>query len=387
MKVITNEGSKPVYLWLEPEKLDGPTVEQIIHLADLPFAFHHIAIMPDAHAGYGMPIGGVLATEGVVIPNAVGVDIGCGMVAIQTNLKVPEKSILEQIVKDIKKIIPVGFAHHQKPQDKSLMPDLEIGEVSIEQYEAALFQLGTLGGGNHFIELQKDKNNNLWIMLHSGSRNFGYKIAQYYNNKAIELNAKWYSTVPKEWQLAFLPLDSDESKLYMEDMNYAVEFAKANRKLMMDRILETISNYIPELEVVQRINIPHNYVRMENHYRHNVMVHRKGATSARKGEMGIIPGAMGRSSYIVRGLGNKKSFNSCSHGAGRILGRKQAKRELDLKKEKKILDDQNIIHSLTEQNKLDEAPDAYKDIEVVIQNELDLIEPVVKLNAVAVIKG
>lgn len=348
--------------------------------------------MPDTHQGYGMPIGGVLATQGVVIPNAVGVDIGCGMCAVKTSLTELDTETLKKIMGEIRKAVPVGFGHHKEKQNEALMPetDKKLFIVS-QQYQNALTQIGTLGGGNHFIEIQKGSDGHIWIMIHSGSRNFGLKIAEHYNDIAKELNAKYHSSVPKEWDLAFLPLDSQEGIMYMNEMQYAVDFALANRKLMMERI-----KYIFEVMAEQTgqvigfdemINIAHNYASMENHFGKNVLVHRKGATLAREGTIGIIPGSQGSKSYIVKGKGNKESFESCSHGAGRKMGRKEAQRTLNLEEEKKRLDDMGVIHSVRNTSDLDEAPGSYKDIDIVMKEQEDLVDILVELQPMGVIKG
>ena len=316
----------------------GGALEQATNLANLPFVFKHIAIMPDAHQGYGMPIGGVMATKDVVIPNAVGVDIGCGMCAIKTSISDIDIDNLKTIMSLVRKTVPVCFAHQQKEQDESLMPygiDFEDDRYPIvkREYPSALKQLGTLGGGNHFIEFQKGSDGFIWIMIHSGSRNIGYQVANHYNKLAISLNEKWHSKVPKEWQLAFLPIDSKEGQAYLEEMQYCVNFALANRSLMMDRIKAAFSETIENIEFGDMINIAHNYATIEHHFGKNVMIHRKGATRAYTNDIGIIPGSQGTKSYIVKGLGNTESFKSCSHGAGRVMGRKQAQRELSLKDE------------------------------------------------------
>jgi len=224
-------------------------------------------------------------------------------------------------------------------------------------------------------------------MIHSGSRNLGYKVADYYNKLAIELNEKWHTKVPKKWQLAFLPLDTKEGQMYLAEMNYCVDFAFANRKLMMDRVKECVSEVCVDVEYDEMINIAHNYAKMENHYGKNVIIHRKGATLARKGTIGIIPGSQGSSSYIVEGLGNPESFMSCSHGAGRRMSRTRAKNELDLAAEIKRMDDMGIVHGMRNQNNLDEATGAYKDIESVMLQQADLVKIKVKLQPLAVIKG
>lgn len=376
-------------MWLE--EIEDGAMEQIKHLANLPFLFSHVAIMPDSHQGYGMPIGGVIATKDVIIPNAVGVDIGCGMCAVKTTLKEIDTETLKKIMGEIREQIPVGFAHNKEACDKSLMPnglsEQEGGyKVISEQYKSALKQLGTLGGGNHFIEIQKGSDGHIWIMIHSGSRNLGKQVADHYNKIAIDLNKKWFSSVPEEWELAFLPVDSEQGQSYIREMQYCVDFALANRKLMMDRIID-IFDEITHCDVEPMINIAHNYASLENHLGHNVWVHRKGATLADTKTIGIIPGSQGTKSYIVKGKGNVLSFKSCSHGAGRKMGRKEAERTLNLADEQKKLDDQGILHGIRGIDQLDEASGAYKDISVVMKNQEDLVEILVELQPLAVIKG
>lgn len=401
MDVITGE-NKVILSWATD--LEEQALAQAKNLADLPFVCMHIALMPDCHMGYGMPIGGVMATKDVVVPNAVGVDIGCGMIATRTSLTNICQENIKKIMGGSKEYqggirtkIPVGFNRHSKKQDINLMPFVDnlvynfnthgYDSIVQENYESALKQLGTLGGGNHFIELQKGDDGYIWIMVHSGSRNLGYKVANHYNDLAIALNEKWFSSVPKKWELAFLPLDSDEGQNYLNEMNYCVDFAQASRDLMMSNVCKSIDDIISGVTYGDPINIAHNYAVMENHFSHNVMIHRKGATRAYEGELGIIPGSQGTSSYIVRGKGHIKSFKSCSHGAGRKMGRKQAQKQLNLEQEKKMLNDQGIIHSIRNKKDLDEASGAYKDIDEVMENQKDLVEIVVKLSPLAVIKG
>ncbi|HSV89055.1 MAG TPA: RtcB family protein, partial [Bacteroidales bacterium] len=228
----------PIKLWLKD--IEPGALQQARNLARLPFAFSHIALMPDCHEGFGMPIGGVLATAGVIIPNAVGVDIGCGMCAVQTSLDNISRKSLENIITDISRVIPVGFKHHGKPPDLSRMPTrktLEDMPVVAREYKSATCQIGTLGGGNHFIEIQKGSDGKIWIMVHSGSRNIGKQVADFYNRMAVQLNEKWKSPVPRSVQLAYLPFDSPEGQQYFSEMNYCIDFALENRQLMMDFIL------------------------------------------------------------------------------------------------------------------------------------------------------
>ena len=383
--------NRPVKIWTN--EVEDLAMEQIANLASLPFLFHHLAIMPDVHAGMGMPIGGVLATVDAVIPNAVGVDIGCGMCAVKSNWRVADidKEVLrDTIMSGIRKAIPVGFAHHDKAQDEKFMPtgyDISTLKIVSEEYESAKAQIGTLGGGNHFIELQRDEEGFLWVMIHSGSRNLGKKVCDYYDKKAIALNELWHSEVKSNLRLAFLPKGTPEHEAYWREMQYCVDFALCNRRLMMERIKDVIASALPGIEFEPMINIAHNYAAIEHHFGHDVIVHRKGATMVREGVTGIIPGSQGTASYIVEGLGNPESFCSCSHGSGRVMSRSKAKENLDLETEIKRLDDQGIIHGITTVDDLDEAAGAYKDIETVINNELDLVKIKTRLLPVAVVKG
>lgn len=388
VKIINN---RPVMIWTN--EVDQVAMEQIGNLTTLPFLFHHLAIMPDVHAGKGMPIGGVLACNGAVVPNAVGVDIGCGMCAVKTNWKVseiPVQVLRKEIMSGIRQRIPLGMDHHQEKQDSKYLPtghEVEKMTVVKGRQEAILHEIGTLGGGNHFIELQKDADDNLWVMIHSGSRNLGARVGAYYNDLAEKLNARWYSTVSPDIHLAFLPLGTKEFGMYWEEMKYCVDFALCNRKLMMDRIEEVLADSLKGIEFEPMINIAHNYASQEHHFGKDVFVHRKGATLAREGVTGIIPGSQGTASYIVEGLGNPDSFCSCSHGAGRLLSRSAAIRTLNMAEEVAKLEAKGIVHGIRNQDDMQEASGAYKDIEEVIANELDLVRVKTRLLPVAVIKG
>ena len=330
-------------------------MEQIANLTKLPFLFHHLAIMPDVHTGMGMPIGGVLATVDAVIPNAVGVDIGCGMCAVKTSWKVENITsdvLRKKIMRGIRKAIPLGKEHHKKAQDEKFMPqghDIDSMQVVRSQYISATKQVGTLGG--------------------------------------TTLNERWHSVVSPELHLAFLPLKTNEFNNYWAEMQYCVDFALCNRRLMMERIKEILADALPGIEFEPMINIAHNYAAWEHHFSKNVIVHRKGATLAREGVVGIIPGSQGTASYIVEGLGNPDSFCSCSHGAGRVMSRTKAVQSLSLEDEIKRLDDQGIVHAIRTVHDLEEAAGAYKDIETVINNELDLVRIITRLLPIAVIKG
>lgn len=387
MKAVITTEKIPIKLWLKEDHIEEQALEQARNLANLPFAFKHIAIMPDAHVGYGMPIGAILATKDVIIPNAVGVDIGCGMCSLRTNLTDIATSSLKEIMSIIRKNIPLGFNHHKTRQDETLMPEVKSDlPIVKEEYESALRQIGTLGGGNHFIEIQKGSDGFIWIMIHSGSRNLGYTVAKHYNNLAKK-KTKGFGDGNIPLDLAFIPKDSKSFDLYWNEMNYCIDFALANRKVMMQQVKLAFTKIKPGVEFSNFINKPHNFADWEVHFGESVIVHRKGATRARKGEWGMIPGSQGTRSFLVKGKGNAVSFESCSHGAGRTMSRTEARKKLNLEEEKKILTDQNILHSIRRQKDLDEAPSSYKDIDTVMANQTDLVDIQIELQPLAVIKG
>lgn len=293
-------------------------------------------------------------------------------------------------MKGIRERIPLGMDHHKEAQDEKYLPqghDIDKMEVVKRRQHSILHEVGTLGGGNHFIELQKNEEGYLWIMIHSGSRNLGKQVGDFYNKIAASLNEKWHSVVSPEIRLPFLPHGTREFGAYWNEMKYCIDFALCNRKLMMERIEEVIADSLKGIEFEPMINIAHNYAAFEHHFGKDVIVHRKGATLAREGVIGIIPGSQGTASYIVEGLGNPESFCSCSHGAGRVLSRKAAIHTLDMKAEVKNLEAKGIIHAIRCQDDMQEASGAYKDIEEVIANESDLVKVKTKLLPIAVIKG
>ena len=385
-KTIIKTEKLPIKLWLNKDQMDEGALEQARNLANLPFAFKHIAIMPDTHQGYGMPIGAVLATKGVIIPNAVGVDIGCGMCSLRTNLTDIDTDDLKEIIKIIRETIPVGFKRHKKQQDAVWMPEIKGNLPIVEQeYENALYQIGTLGGGNHFIEIQHGSDGYIWIMIHSGSRNVGFTVANHYHDIAKELNKADGEDISKD--LAYLPESSEYFELYKNEMNYCLEFALANRTLMMEQAKTAFKHVIPEVEFADFINKPHNFAAEEEHFGETVIVHRKGATRARKDEWGMIPGSQGTRSFLVKGKGEAQSFESCAHGAGRIMSRAQARKRLDVKEEVKALKERGILHAIRGRKDLDEAPGSYKDIDEVMRNQKDLVEVQIELQPLAVVKG
>jgi tRNA-splicing ligase RtcB len=386
---IETLGNLPVISWCASIE-EGARV-QLSHLADHPRLFHHIAVMPDCHQGYGMPIGGVIAARDIIIPNAVGVDIGCGMCALRTGIRSYDEARLKRALAGIRVVIPLGFEHHKKDQDERFMPDIAIDGTMMpvvgREYKSALRQIGTLGGGNHFIELQRDRDGVLRVMIHSGSRNLGKQVADRYNAEAVRIDSGRKHPIPHAWQLAFLDDDSVEGRMYISEMEYCVSFARANRLLMMNRIIGVLGEIFPDAAFDTPVDIAHNYASKEDHFGKTVRVHRKGATFAGKGTIGIIPGSQGTNSYIVRGKGNPESFESCSHGAGRRMGRREAERRLDLDAEREALERRCIIHSLCTRTDLDEAAGAYKDIEEVMRAQDDLVEIVTELAPLAVVKG
>lgn len=408
MYVISNNNSVPIKIWSTAESVDENCLQQAANLAKLPFVHKCVSLMPDTHAGKGMPIGGVLACDGVVIPNAVGVDIGCGMAFVQTNIpvsvlretKTGSGTLLQSIIGDILRGVPTGFAHHSKPQRSTV---LDKAKQELSKYEATqelvanieegYFQIGTLGGGNHFIELQEDENGFCTIMLHSGSRNFGYRICGYFNDIAKLLNERWFSKVEADWGLAFLPVDTHEGKQYLNWMNLAMDFAYENRAMMLESVMAIFSRSVEKYtglipEYSNKINCHHNYASLENHYGKNVYVHRKGAIRAREGDLGIIPGAMGSASYIVRGKGNPESFMSSSHGAGRVYSRSKAMELFSVEKVIVDLKEQNVVLGKSKKSDVpEESRFAYKDIDTVMANQSDLTEPIKRLFTVGVVKG
>lgn len=414
MFVLYEKGKQrvPVKVWLDDvSQLEDECLRQALNLANLPFIYKWVALMPDAHSGYGMPIGGVIATEEVIIPNAVGVDIGCGMCFVQTNIpvellktvKTGQEKLIEAVIGCIMRNIPVGFEHYKKKQpcealdrvrnEEYFRPD-DIPAELMPELEAGYYQVGTLGGGNHFIEIQEDEYGMAGIMLHSGSRNFGYKICRYFNKVAKDLNERLKSSVPASYDLAYLSLDSVEGQAYIKWMKLALDFARENRLLMMKRVQDILFDHVVKyagfkgIEICLEANCHHNYASLERHFSRNVWVHRKGAIRAGKGEMGIIPGSMGSYSYIVEGLGNPESFFSSSHGAGRACSRSKAREKYRV--DEVISDLKKMGVTLGKHNKKDVAEEcrmAYKDIDYVIQQELDLIKPVKRLKTVGVVKG
>lgn len=410
MFVIYNEKTRfPVKVWLENiEQLEANCLEQAYHLSQLPFIHKWVCLMPDTHAGRGMPIGGVIAAKDVVIPNAVGVDIGCGMDFIPTNIRYDDIReiqtgngiVIQSIIGNIMREIPLNTERHKTPQESKVldramqeMEKYEADEELVPFIEDGYFQVGSLGGGNHFIEVQEDQGGYLGIMIHSGSRHLGKTICDYFHNKAKELNRKWYSEVKEEYRLAFLPVSSKEGQQYIHWMNLAMDYAFENRERMLDKVCSIVKEVVEKhtgitVEFGQEINCHHNYAALENHYDANVWVHRKGAVRVREGEMAVIPGAMGSYSYIVEGKGNKDSFCTSSHGAGRNYSRTGAMQAFSVEKVMVDLKEQGVVLGKRKKNDVaEECRFAYKDIDQVMAQQLDIVTPVRKLKTVGVVKG
>ena len=388
----------PVKSWCA--EVEPGALVQAENLAKHPAVMHHVALMPDCHQGYGMPIGGVIAVKDAVIPSAVGVDIGCGMVAVETDQpaeKLADMSFRRAIQEKLKERIPVGegVCHAEKQEWDGFEEYLDHnGQVADFANTLDRRNLGTLGGGNHFIELQQSDTGMVWLMIHSGSRNLGKRIEELYHRKAAKLNELYHVALPDP-DLAFLPIKEQEGHDYFRDMLFALRYAYENRQRMMKAFKETLADFLPETNFVREVNIHHNYAAFEEHFGETFCIHRKGATSAKLDEIGIIPGSMGTASYIVRGLGNPESFMSCSHGAGRRMSRIAACRDLtqeacDAAMEGIVCERWKPWRKYGKsRGQLDfsEAPQAYKPIDEVIASELDLIEPLVRLTPLAVLKG
>ena len=385
-------GGLPAVSWTPLSELDSPTIEQIKNLQNHPRGFHHVAIMPDAHAGIGMPIGGVVALDGAISPNMVGSDIGCGMGAVQTSLPVKglTRSQIVEIFERVAELVPAGVGrYHEKPHQwgefsryEQMVKHTEPGWMTDKNWARATASLGTLGSGNHFMELQHD-GESVFLMIHTGSRGLGAVIHQHYAKLAADGNA---GLAPKG--LEFFDVDSHYGHCYLRDMNFALAYAEENRRIIMELFEWAFFASLPlrvskGVRVLSRVNIHHNYAALEHHHGKQVWVHRKGATSAKPHELGIIPGSMGTPSYIVRGRGSVLSFGSCSHGAGRLLSRSKAKEQLTEEQVKRVMRDVYVHGSIP----IDEAPQAYKDIEDVINKQQDLVEVVAKLYPLGVYKG
>ena len=393
--------NRPIKHWTKGVLFEEEAQKQLIQLAQLPFIYKHIAVMPDVHAGKGSTIGTVLATQKAIIPAAVGVDLGCGMMACKTSLKAQDfPDNLFALRSMIESMIPCGSAPgNPKVGSWSNIPelvakawsDLEPGFTYLCQISPRLKNsnninhLGTLGGGNHFVEICLDENQDVWFMIHSGSRGIGNLIGRTFIEKAQNDMKRYFINLPNK-DMAYLPEGSVHFIDYVKAVNWAQNFAAQNRVVMMRNLIEAVKATLKvEFESqVQAINCHHNYVSFETHFGKKVIITRKGAVCAKDGALGIIPGSMGAKSFIVRGLGNPDSFHSCSHGAGRVMSRTDAKKLISEEEHKKSLEGVECNNST---DTLDESPSAYKDIDAVMDAQKDLVEILHTLKQILCIKG
>lgn len=398
--VVIHSTPKPIKIWSPLHEVESQALEQLKRTAGLPFIYKHVAVMPDVHYGIGATVGSVVATKGAIVPACVGVDIGCGMMAA----KMPFKSkrlpdTLQGLFDSISKAVPVGFDMHTHLHNFISFPWLmensstgtgfvKLPKVLQENPERMGKQLGTLGGGNHFIEVCLDLEENVWVMLHSGSRGIGNKIGNYYIDQAKKIMQVEQIKL-EDPDLAYLTDGTEVFNDYWRDLQWAQRYAMKNREVMMSLVMQSIAEVIfgdkgTVVTPLLTVNAHHNYAEREDHYGENVIVTRKGAVRARVGDMGIIPGSMGTRSYIVEGLGNSESFCSCSHGAGRVMSRGKAKKAFTLAD----VESQTAgIMCRKDAGIIDELPGAYKSIDQVMENQKDLVKIVAQLRQVLCIKG
>lgn len=405
MKVFQSDGRAPIKAWIDGVQIEDEARKQLDNIAGLPFIHKHVAVMPDVHWGMGATVGSVIATKGAIVPAAVGVDLGCGMMAARTSLTAADlPDGLGHVRSKIEQLIPHGRTDNggendrgafgdvpksHEPALEKLMPGLKKitdKHPKIEQAaKRAAHHAGTLGTGNHFVEVCLDKQDRVWIMLHSGSRGIGNRIGMHFISLAKEDMKRWFINLP-DADLAYIPQGSELFGDYWEAVSWAQRFAKTNRELMMSAAVralrETIS--VPFETDVEAVNCHHNYVAMERHFGDEVIVTRKGAVSAQRDELGIIPGSMGAKSFIVRGLGNRESFCSCSHGAGRSMSRGAAKKAFTLADHIRATEG---IECRKDLDVIDETPGAYKNIEQVMAAQADLVEIVYELRQLICVKG
>jgi tRNA-splicing ligase RtcB (3'-phosphate/5'-hydroxy nucleic acid ligase) len=391
-----DEGRVPVKVYTG--EIEADARQQLVNVSKLPIVHHHVAAMPDVHLGIGATVGSVIPTLRAIIPAAVGVDIGCGMMAAQLSLSANELDAksLKKVFGQISRDVPVGFNQHEerdardaaaKPFKRGLRKILEQHpgvEKRVGKKSSWVRQMGTLGGGNHFIELCLDEEQRAWVMLHSGSRGIGNAIGSYF----IELAKKDLETagiqVPDR-NLSYFAEGAQHFDDYVEAVGWAQDYAAANRAEMMELVLDALRRHLPAFEVTgAAVNCHHNYVERERHYREDVWLTRKGAIRARAGDLGIIPGSMGARSYIVRGKGSAESFHSCAHGAGRKMSRNAAKKEFSVSD---LINQTKDVVCRKDAGVLDEIPGAYKDIDEVMANQSDLVEVVHTLKQVVCVKG
>ena len=386
---IFRDGGVPIKAWIDGVQLEDAAREQLVNVSRMPFIHHHVAVMPDVHWGMGATVGSVIATKGAIIPASVGVDIGCGMAAVKLKFGIDQFVGLNTLRSSIERSVPVGFninkdlTHRMWSSIKSTYAD----GTSVK--EKTYLQLGTLGGGNHFIEICSDQDNGAWIVLHSGSRNIGKTSAEKHIENAKGLMKEYFISL-HDPDLAYLVQGTKEFDSYIADLLWCQEYAKQNRNEMMLRVLKDVSYHIFGSDkrydhlVEMRVDCHHNFTQLENHFDKNIWVTRKGAVSAREDQFGIIPGSMGTRSYIVKGKGNPESFCSCSHGAGRSMSRNQAKKLFTLDDHIKATEG---VECRKDEDVIDETPMAYKDVEAVMAAQSDLVDIVYTLKQVLCVKG
>lgn len=397
------EGGVPIKMWTRGVSVEDGARAQLMRAAQMPFVFKHVAAMPDVHVGIGATVGSVIPTKGAVIPAAVGVDIGCGMMAARTSLVASDlPDNLEAIRSAIEQAVPHGRSVGRGQRDHGSWGSpppaiVEAWATLAQRFDRLtdkhprlkntnnLVHLGTLGTGNHFIELCLDEEQRVWVMLHSGSRGVGNAIGTFFIELAKQDMRKWHINLPDE-DLAYFPEGTDHFDDYVEAVGWAQDFAALNRRMMMTNVIAALRGQIakPFDAEMEAVNCHHNYVQRENHFGQNILVTRKGAVRAAKGVMGIIPGSMGAKSFIVRGLGNPKSFDSCSHGAGRVMSRTAAKKLVTLDEH---IADTAGVECRKDEGVIDETPKAYKPIEAVMAAQSDLVEIVHTLKQVVCVKG
>ena len=393
MSLARLRGAKvDVRLWTPVEEVESQALTQLRNIAGLPWVAH-VAVMPDVHFGKGATVGSVIGMRGAVSPAAVGVDIGCGMGAVRTSLGAADlPASLRSIRSDLEEAIPVGFAAHDelvRSQDPRLRSEVKEHLEGFDDLDPAVKdlrgragkQLGTLGGGNHFIELCLDTEDRVWLMLHSGSRNIGKTLAEVHMARARKLK---HNRALADPDLAVFLAGTEEMTAYRRDLEWAQRYAMLNRRLMFDLYAQVIRRHFPDVQLDEPVLCHHNYVAEETHHGESLLVTRKGAISARAGQLGVIPGSMGTRSYIVRGLGNPESLHSASHGAGRKMSRGEAKRQFSVKD---LAEQTAGVECRKDGGVLDEIPGAYKPIEQVMEYQKDLVEIVAELKQLLCVKG
>ncbi len=396
IRQVLEEGRVPVKVYTDD--VEASARQQLVNLSQLPIIHHHVAAMPDVHTGIGATVGSVIATRRAIIPAAVGVDIGCGMMAARTSLTADglDEPRLKRVFEQISRDVPVGREQHKearaltaaaKPHERSLrkiLHDHPQLEKRFPRTQNWVCQMGSLGGGNHFIEVCLDEANRVWAMLHSGSRGIGNAIGTYFIELARRDAERQQLRLPDR-DLAYFQEGAEHFDDYVEAVGWAQGYAAANRDAMMELVLAAMRRHLPAFEVTdEAVNCHHNYVEREHHYGADVWVTRKGAIRARRGDLGIIPGSMGARSYIVRGKGSEESFQSCAHGAGRRMSRTQAQKKFT----RQDLAEQTAgVVCRKDSGVIDEIPGAYKPIDEVMANQTDLVEVVHTLKQVICVKG